>query len=57
MDDIRLNGKLAWMRIGMSAWCVIKATEHAYNGSISWPSLRYNQKWVKEQEHRSSDNS
>jgi hypothetical protein len=39
MDDIEVNGRLAWMCMGTSACCVMKATEYACNGYISWPSL------------------
>jgi hypothetical protein len=44
IDDIRVNGRLALMCMGMSAWCIIKATEYACNGYFLWPSLRQNQK-------------
>ena len=36
MGDIRLNGRLVAMCMGTSAWCIIKATEHACDGLSSW---------------------
>jgi hypothetical protein len=44
MDAIGVNGTRAWMCMRMLAWCIIKATEYAGNGCISWPSFQQNQK-------------
>jgi hypothetical protein len=42
-DDTVVKGRLAWMCMGISSWCVIKAMKYACSGCISWPSLRLNQ--------------
>jgi hypothetical protein len=34
MYDIRVNGRLAWMCVGMSDWCIMKTMEYACNGCI-----------------------
>jgi hypothetical protein len=39
MNDIEVNRRVAWMCMGTSAWCVMKAAVYACNGYISWSSL------------------
>jgi hypothetical protein len=34
MDDMEVNGRLVWMFMGMSAWCIFGAMEYACNGCI-----------------------